>query len=171
MHSKKGEGTTAELWLPRAEADSQLADHGPGQEVEAPADRGALVVLAVDDDALVLINTVAMLEDLGHEAFSASSGKQALEILRREGGVDVVITDQAMPKMTGVQLAQAVARETPELPVILATGYADVTEGSAIGLRQLSKPFTLKQLAAELARIPRKRGTVVKFPANGCNKA
>jgi PAS domain S-box-containing protein len=171
LHSKKGEGTTAELWLPRAEADSQLADDGPGQEVEAPADRGALVVLAVDDDALVLINTVAMLEDLGHEAFSASSGKQALEILRREDGVDVVITDQAMPKMTGVQLAQAVARETPELPVILATGYADVTEGSAIGLRQLSKPFTLKQLAAELARIPRKRGTVVKFPANGCNKA
>lgn len=153
-----------------AVAEPQGQDH-ERRQVETPADRDPLVVVAVDDDPLVLINTVAMLEDLGHEAFSASSGKQALEILKQEDGVDVVVTDQAMPNMTGTQLAQAIANEWPQLPVILATGYAEVKEASAAGLRKLSKPFTQRELAAELAGITRKRGTVVKFPTNGCSKA
>jgi PAS domain S-box-containing protein len=171
LRSKKGEGTTAELWLPMAEADPQRADDAQSNGADVHDNRGSLVVLAVDDDPLVLLNTVAMLEDLGHEAFSASSGKQALDILRRDDRVDVVLTDQAMPHMTGVQLAHAIAKEWPELQVILATGYAEVKEGSAAGLRKLSKPFTQNELATELRGIPRKRGTVVKFPANGCSKA
>ena len=138
---------------------------------ETHGNRGSLVVVAVDDDPLVLLNTVAMLEDLGHQAYSASSGKQALDILRREGRVDVVVTDQAMPHMTGVQLAQAIAGEWPELPVVLATGYAEVKGGGAAELRKISKPFTQNDLAAELAGVPRKRGTVVKFPTNGCSKS
>jgi CheY-like chemotaxis protein/two-component sensor histidine kinase len=166
LRSKKGEGTSAELWLPKAEGESRRADQVQAQE-EMHVDRGSLVVVAVDDDPLVLLNTVAMLEDLGHEVFSAASGKQALEILRREEGVDVVVTDQAMPHMTGVQLAQAIAKEWPELLVILATGYAEIKEGSAAGLRKLSKPFTQNDLVGELASIPRKRGTIVKFPGNG----
>jgi PAS domain S-box-containing protein len=170
LRSRKGEGTTAELWLPMAEAEPQRADQAQRQGGEMHGNRGSLVVVAVDDDPLVLLNTVGMLEDLGHEAFSASSGQQALEILRREDRVDVVVTDQAMPHMSGVQLAQAIAKQWTELPVILATGYAEVKEGGAAGLRKLSKPFTQNQLAAELAGIPRKRGTVVKFPANGCSK-
>ena len=170
LRSKKGEGTAVELWLPKAEAEPHRAQQVRSQGHEINTDRGSLVVVAVDDDPLVLLNTVAMLEDLGHEAFSASSGKQALEILRREDQVDVLVTDQAMPHMTGVQLAQAVAKEWPKLPVILATGYAEVKGGSATGLRKLSKPFTQNELAAELVGIPRKKGTVVKFPANGCSK-
>ena len=66
-----------------------------------------LTVLAVDDDALVLMNTVAMLEDLGHSVFEAYSGREALEILRREDSVDLVITDQAMPQMTGTATCQS----------------------------------------------------------------
>lgn len=170
LRSKKGEGTTAELWLPKAEGQLQGPDQVQRQSGEMHANRGSLVVVAVDDDALVLLNTVAMLEDLGHSVFSASSGKQALEILRRENQVGVVVTDQAMPHMTGVQLAQAIATEWPELPVILATGFAEV-KGSAAGLRKLSKPFTQNDLAGELARIPRNRGTVVKFPGNGSSNA
>ena len=167
LRSRVGEGTSAELWLPMAEAEPQRAAPVQHQGGQLHGNRGSLVVVAVDDDPLVLLNTVGMLEELGHEAFSASSGKQALEILRREDRVDVVVTDQAMPHMTGVQLAQAIAKQWAELPVILATGYAEVKEGGAAGLRKLSKPFTQDQLAAELAGIPRKRGTVVNFPANG----
>ena len=171
LRSRKAEGTTAELWLPMAEANQERADQAQRQGGEMHGNRGSLVVVAVDDDPLVLLNTVGMLEDLGHQAFSASSGKQALEILRREDRVDVVVTDQAMPHMTGVQLAQTIAKQWTELPVILATGYAEVKEGAAAGLRKLSKPFSQDQLAAELAGIPRKRGTVVKFSAGGCSKA
>ena len=168
--SQQGEGTTAEIWLPMAEDVVRPAVGQPKDE-EMHADRGSLVVLAVDDDPLVLLNTVAMLEDFGHEVFSASSGQKALDILRGEDRVDVVITDQAMPHMTGVQLADAIAKDWPDLPVILATGYAEIREGTAAGLRKLNKPFTQGELAIALADVPRKKGTVVRFPANGCGKA
>jgi CheY-like chemotaxis protein len=88
---------------------------------------------------------------------SAASGKQALEILRREPEVDLVITDQAMPQMTGAQLADAIGKEWPDLPVILATGYAELEPGAGKGMQKLSKPFSQAELANELARVPRRR--------------
>jgi CheY-like chemotaxis protein len=72
------------------------------------------------------MNTVAMLEDLGHTVFEACSGKEALDILRREDSIDLVVTDQAMPKMTGTELAKVIRNEWPDIPVLLATGYADI---------------------------------------------
>jgi hypothetical protein len=101
LKSKLGEGTTAEIWLPVAEAEEM-------QTVEAdapiPAPEGrSLHVLAVDDDRLVLFNTAAMLEDMGHTVVEAGSGDEALEALHRET-FDLVVTDQVMPKMTGVEL-------------------------------------------------------------------
>ena len=115
------------------------------------------MVLAVDDDALVLINTVGMLEDLGHVVLQAYSGAEALDILRREGSVDLVITDQAMPKMTGTQLAHAIRHEWPEMQVVLATGYAEIKPGEEMALPKLSKPFLEADLAAALADIQPKR--------------
>ncbi|MFY9878426.1 MAG: PAS domain S-box protein, partial [Pseudolabrys sp.] len=95
LHSQKDRGTTAELWLPVAKASAQPVN--PAQAAPAKTVR-PLTILAVDDDALVLMNTVSMLEDLGHAVFEAYSGKEALEILRREDSIDLVVTDQAMPK-------------------------------------------------------------------------
>ena len=100
----------------------------------AAAAQPALIVLAVDDDCLVLTNTIAMLEDLGHAGIAASSGKQALDILRNEERVDLVITDHAMPQMTGLQLAQKIKSEWPDLPVIIATGFAEMAEQSGPSL-------------------------------------
>ena len=166
LHSRRGEGTTAELWLPAAIAFTQAIDPTVSPHVGPAKKLRSLVVVAVDDDALVLMNTVAMLEDLGHIAFGAFSGEEALEILRREECVDLVITDQAMPKMTGTQLAKAIKQEWPGLPVLLATGYADILPGDDIGLPKLSKPFLQGELAEGLARInpaPRKVGSVVQL--------
>jgi CheY-like chemotaxis protein len=106
----------------------------------------------VDDDALVLLNTAAMLEDLGHTVLEASSGKSALEILRREGNIDLVITDQAMPHMTGSDLAAAIRLERPGLPIILATGFAELPPGADEALPKLSKPFLQQQLADAIAK-------------------
>jgi hypothetical protein len=106
LRNVKNRGTSAELWLPVAESKAQPII--PPQA--APAETcHPLTVLAVDDDALVLMNTVAMLEDLGHTVFEAYSGKGALDILRREDSIDLVVTDQAMPKMTGTELAKRMA--------------------------------------------------------------
>ncbi len=169
LHSQKDMGTTAELWLPIAKASAQPA--APAQA--APAKSRPLTILAVDDDALVLMNTVGMLEDLGHTVFEACSGKEALEILRREDSVDLVVTDQAMPKMTGTELAKVIRSEWPDIPVLLATGYADMVARDDIGLPQLTKPYLQHDLAAAIIRMnPRRRGPdrVLPFPPNKAQK-
>jgi PAS domain S-box-containing protein len=150
LKSRPGQGTTAEIWLPR------MAGAAPAVRVRAETGEaaqqqiGTLKVLAVDDDRLVLFNTTAMLEDMGHSAMEAASGEEALELLRRHS-FDLVITDQSMPRMTGVQLMEAVKAEWPELPVILATGYAEIPGGMHVKTRKLSKPFTEKELGKAVA--------------------
>jgi CheY-like chemotaxis protein len=150
LHSQKGSGTSAEILLPVAKAAAQPV--APPQGVPARAFR-PLTVLAVDDDALVLMNTVAMLEDLGHTVFEAYSGKEALEVLQREDSIDLVVTDQAMPKMTGIELAKAIKGEWPDIPVLLATGYTDRIAEDDIGLPKLSKPFFQHDLAKAILRM------------------
>ena len=140
LKSRKGEGTTAELWLPIATVRAAVAANvvvEPEKKPQTPS----LVVVVVDDDNLVLTNMAAMLEDLGHRVFEASSGRQALEILHRESTIDLVITDHAMPQMTGLQLIQQVGVEWPAMPVILATGYAELPPDAAPNLPKLAKPF------------------------------
>jgi PAS domain S-box-containing protein len=153
LRSTKGQGTTAELWLPVAQVKSE-----PAEPQEKPAERPVtngqhLCVLVVDDDALVLMNTTAMLEDLGHEVLEAMSGDQAQRILRRTPGVRLVITDQLMPGMTGTHLVEAIRAERPDLPVILATGYSDLPSDAHSDLPRLSKPFTQRDLARAVAAI------------------
>jgi PAS domain S-box-containing protein len=156
LYSEKDRGTTAELWLPVAKTSQQPVV--PAQAVPAKSTR-PLTVLAVDDDALVLMNTVAMLEDLGHTVFEAYSGKEALEILRRQDSIDLVVTDQAMPKMTGTELAKIIRSEWPDIPVLLATGYADMGPRDEIGLAKLTKPYLPRDLAAAILRMnpPRRK--------------
>lgn len=151
LKSRKGEGTTAELWLPVAEAET-----APEASVQPPKEETAprpLRILAVDDDALVLMNTTLMLEDLGHTVLEATAAADALEILHHER-VDLVISDHAMPRMTGSQLAEAIRREWPELPVILATGYAEIPrDAGEADLPRLGKPFSQTQLAEAIGRV------------------
>ena len=161
LQSRKGEGTTAELWLPAAEKQGPAVDQSRRESDDARVPRVPLVVLAVDDDGLVLTNTVAMLDDLGHTGIAASSGKEALEILRHQGPVDVVITDYAMPHMTGLQLADAIKKEWPELPVIIATGFAEMQSEVQAFLPRLAKPFTEAELVKELEHIVPRGGETV----------
>lgn len=117
------------------------------------ADPRASRILVVDDDALIAMNTVDMIEDLGHTVVEAYSGKQALDILQNDSAVDAVITDYAMPGMTGVELADAARQLRPNLPILLATGYADLPSGTKTDLPRLAKPFQQKDLAQHLDRL------------------
>ena len=144
LKSRLGEGTQAAIWLPVAiDAAQPLAPAPAEPEIAQPR---RLKILAVDDDALVLLNTVAMLEELGHEVYEASSGKAALNILRQHK-VDLVITDQAMPVMTGLQLAEEIEKGWPGMKLILATGYAELPGGTVTSYPKLNKPFTDIELA------------------------
>jgi PAS domain S-box-containing protein len=150
LHSKAGEGTTAELWLPVSTPEHMPAPPEPAIEISPEQKR--LTVLAVDDDPLVLMNTVFMLEDMGHTVVEANSGSQALSLLE-ERPVDMVITDQAMPRMTGLDLTKAIRQRWPRIPVIIATGYAELPAGAGQDVVKLSKPFMERQLADSIQKV------------------
>jgi len=165
LDSRPGEGTTADIWLPAAD------DLMPPEPVERaceedPAIADRLVVLAVDDDALVLTNTAAMLEDAGHCVLQANSGRMALQLLS-ENKVDVLVTDFAMPEMSGAQLAEAAQAGWPRVPVVLVSGYAEIPEGTTGTLPRLAKPFRQDELLFSVAQAisARRPGAdVLSFP-------
>jgi CheY-like chemotaxis protein len=159
LTSTEGEGTTAEMWLRTADSDAslhfgQLAGGIPGSEVK----NQPVLILAVDDDPLVLMNTATMLEDLGHKVKCARSGNMALEILEKSASeVDLVITDQAMPHLNGLQLAEKINATWPAIPVIMATGYTHLHTAQTKRLPKLPKPFSQLQLQKAIAEAMQKK--------------
>jgi CheY-like chemotaxis protein len=149
LKSQREIGTTAELWLPKATVAA-----APMPAVVRPpyVNIDARRVMIVDDDPLVLAGTADLLEDLGHEVVEASSGRQALEILRAEARIDLVITDHAMPGMTGVELFTRAREAHPDLPFILATGYAELPDLLEAPTIRLSKPFKQDALAQAIGQ-------------------
>jgi CheY-like chemotaxis protein len=152
LSSQPGKGTRAELFLPITAAEV-VQDVQPAQEVPDIEPVGQARILLVDDDVLIAMSTVDMLEDLGHEVIEANSGPGALEALRSNDGVDLMITDFAMPGMNGAQLAEAARKLKPDLPILLATGYAELPKGASIELPRLGKPYSQRELAREIDRI------------------
>jgi PAS domain S-box-containing protein len=140
LKSEKGRGTTAELWLPRAPDSAisrPLTPVGP-----PPATIQPLLVLLVDDDNLVLHSASAMLEDLGHRVLEAPSASHALKLIEAHSDVDLVITDHIMPGMSGAELADNLQKRWPTLPIVIATGYAELPQGVADSFIRLPKPFS-----------------------------
>jgi PAS domain S-box-containing protein len=153
IESEVGKGTTVSMWIPVSSAVAQPAAAPHPQTAPAAADEPKrLKVLVVDDDVLVAMNTTAMLEDLGHEAVEVHSARQALETLE-SNGFDLVITDQAMPHMTGSQLVSEARAKWPDLPIILATGYAELPEDADRTLARLNKPFMQTDLERVLKQV------------------
>jgi CheY-like chemotaxis protein len=105
-------------------------------------------VLIVDDDQLVMTGISAMIEDLGHTPIEAHSGAEALAKLAADVDVDVVITDHAMPAMTGLQLAKSIQATYSGIPIILATGYAELpADVNSLGVIRLAKPCNQYDIA------------------------
>jgi CheY-like chemotaxis protein len=148
LHSVSGQGTTAQICFPAVVADEAAVEHAYHHAPHARSeDRvGPLRILVVDDDALVLMNTVAMLEDLGHTVSSAMSAQEALHFLGK-AQFDLLITDHAMPQITGTQLAAEARARWPQLLIMLATGYAELPLDMATDLPRLAKPFSQADLA------------------------
>jgi PAS domain S-box-containing protein len=167
LRSRVGEGTVAEIWLPAA-ASTPVPNSTRSPAPAAEKFYEPLVVLCVDDDPLVLTNTVAILEDLGHAAIAASSGRLALDVLRKDDSIDLVITDEIMPGMTGTELAKVIRAEWPTLSIILATGFAEAPSDRD-GPPRLTKPFTQTELAERISSLrinAGKRGRLLKLRKN-----
>jgi len=152
ISSKPGEGTTVAIVLPVARDG-----HGerPVREANTPpplavlAEDHALRVLLVDDDHLVLTTSAALLEAHGFEVARADGGIEALKLITQQR-FDIVVTDQMMPEMTGLQLARAIEALVPELPIVLASGYAEAPAGLPRKVQRLAKPFRGSELVAAI---------------------
>jgi CheY-like chemotaxis protein len=120
-------------------------------EPGAPLLRG-FVVLVVDDDADSLATAASLIEGFGCSVLRATSGSEALAILDSGAHVDLLFSDVVMPKGNGLALTHAVRERRPELPVVLATGYAGIVDSvNAGGAIPLIKPFSMERLEAVLA--------------------
>jgi signal transduction histidine kinase len=150
LDSKPGRGTTAELLLPAA---AHAVEPASATAQAAPTAAEPMTILLVEDDALIAMSTAGLLEDLGHRVVEASRGAEALEILRDQPEVDLMITDYSMPGMSGADVARAARALRPDLPILLATGFADLPDGGEMNLPRLCKPYMQHQLAAEIARL------------------
>jgi PAS domain S-box-containing protein len=149
--SALGRGTTIELWLPiAADGITRTSERDMGEVTHTAAAKRPLCVLAVDDDNLVLANVTVMLEDLGHKVIAVGSGTRAVEAISSTPAIDLMLTDQVMPVMTGLQLIEEIRARRPALPVILATGYAEFPHGVNASIGRLAKPFTQRALAEAL---------------------
>ena len=120
-----------------------------------------LSILLVDDHAHVRSTTAAVLSDFGHKVIEAADGTDALRVLRQNCNFDLLITDYAMPHLSGTELLRAAQDICPDVPALIVTGYA---EAEAIRDRPdhveiLQKPFTPEALEGSIEHLCRARET------------
>lgn len=151
IESEPRKGTRVEILLPVAEEATEYL-RVPATEPEVPTNAGVLRILAVDDDDIVLLNTATMLSDMGHQVLQADSGASALTVLANQE-FDLLVTDYAMPNMTGGELVDKAREIRPDLKVIVVSGFADLPHGEQLGHPRLSKPFTEADLARTISQI------------------
>jgi PAS domain S-box-containing protein len=155
LKSEVGRGTIAELWLPRAPEQAPVAEK-PRKAEPKHAPPRELRVLLVDDHAEVRSTTAAVLADLGHKVTEAANGVDALKALRdRDCDYDLMISDYAMPNLSGTEFLREARGLCPDVPALIITGYAeaDAISDRPDGVEVLLKPFTPNKLEAALARV------------------
>jgi signal transduction histidine kinase/CheY-like chemotaxis protein len=147
VYSEVGKGSSFNVFFPRL----MRAEAAPAVEAAPPAG-GRERILLVDDEAVQIDSVKNMLERLGYAVTTASNGEAALEVFRKDPGFfDLVITDQTMPSITGIELAKKLLLIRPGLPIVLCTGFSEIVDAGAAqraGIRGFQmKPFSLREMA------------------------
>jgi len=159
IESREGAGTTVELWLPRAPRSTAAPCPAETATVYGPSE--PLNILLVDDHDGVRETTAALLADFGHSVSMAADGMTILETLRADASVNLIISDYAMPHLSGSEVIRRARKIRPGLSAIIITGYAedDGLDLSRDDVVTLNKPFSPSQLrdaigAAMAMRVP-----------------
>jgi CheY-like chemotaxis protein len=151
MQSEPGQGSVVRLFFPRL-ATPPNEQPSPAERIVAPD--GSETILVVEDDDMVRAYVESELKTLGYRVIAASNGPAALELLRRPGDIDLLLTDVVMPGgMFGPELARQATSLRPGLKVLFTSGYTQnpVKTPDGVGdARILTKPFRRKDLAAML---------------------
>lgn len=148
IESVSGAGTTVSLFFPALADESGAA----ARRVDARD-----LALVVDDQEDVLSMAVELFQSLGYEVLAANNGSDALDILKRTPGIDVLFSDVVMPGMSGIELVKQARALAPAMKVILASGYAEpAMVGDSAALEKvgfITKPYTMSQILRQL-RLP-----------------
>jgi PAS domain S-box-containing protein len=162
IDSKVGEGTTVELYLPRSEGEQMAVENR--RDADGVVHGAGEVVLVVEDDADMRAMTIAMLRSLGYGVLEAATAKGALEILEKDDGVNLLLTDVVLPGgSSGRALAEKARKRAPDLAVLHMSGYTEdtITRHGRLdeGVRLLRKPFHKTEIAravrSALESVPR----------------
>jgi PAS domain S-box-containing protein len=147
LESALGEGTTATLWLP-VSTKGLLQEAQKDNAPATPSPSAGRTLLLVDDEPLVRMGTAHMLQDIGYHVIEAASARQAIQLLKGDQHIDALITDYAMPDMSGAELAAQASVLRPGLKMLLVTGYASFDPHTQVDMLRLEKPFGQSELAA-----------------------
>ncbi|HEX8124000.1 MAG TPA: response regulator [Allosphingosinicella sp.] len=156
IESKVGEGTRVEIWLPRAPTAEASEEEPPAAAAEAETAGRSLRILLVDDHDAVRETTAGMLSDMGHEVECASDGPGLLRKLSAApGDYDLIITDYAMPLLSGADVLKQAREIRPGMPGIIISGYADSRSIAQPGCESVvvTKPFTLEQMKSAIGAV------------------
>ncbi len=154
VHSEPGKGTTVQIYLPEI---NRRAGDQPSAETR-PLPTGEEHILLVDDEQTIVEVGQQTLERLGYRVTGSLSAAEALDRFRRTpAAFDLVITDQTMPNLTGIHLAQELRKVRPEIPIILCSGFSqEVTVESALACgiqRFLLKPLLAREMAQAVREV------------------
>jgi len=164
IESEIGVGTSVEIWLPRARAEAGSAREKTSGPMDIAPPRGTLKILLVDDHAGARITTAALLEDMGHEVVEAPDGAKMLDLLRATPAeFDLIISDYAMPLISGSEGIRQAREISPEIPAVLITGYAEAASisGRPSDVHILLKPFGPEQFGAAIANAMARRAVAI----------
>ena len=153
VHSEPNKGTAFHIFFPSIKegviSSAEIQDNIPG---------GSERILFVDDEQGIVDVIKPMLQRLGYQVISKNNGLEAMDIFRKDPkAFDLIIADQTMPKMTGVELSKELLKIQPDLPIILCTGYSEVItkdDAKAIGIREfLIKPIIMSKMARTIREV------------------
>ena len=157
IYSELDQGTTITLYLPRVYSQEDEISVGEERCGDLPAADGE-IVLVVDDEPAVRALITDVLVDLGYTTIEAGDGAAGLALLKKQPGIELLVTDVGLPKgMNGRQLADAARVERPDLKVLFITGYAEnavIGNGRLeAGMHVLTKPFAMDVLANRIREL------------------
>jgi two-component system cell cycle sensor histidine kinase/response regulator CckA len=154
--SEPGKGAIFRVYLPRVQAEAEEPREPKPAKKERKGDlTGSGRVLLVEDEDIVRSFAVRALKRQGYEVLEASTGVEALEVMRRnEDRVDIVVSDVVMPEMDGPTLLKSLRKTNPDLKIIFMSGYPNEAFRNVLDENEqfafLQKPFSLPQLAAKV---------------------
>ncbi len=153
VESEPGKGSTFTVYLPRIAGEDETAA-AVGDEIPTGSER----ILFIDDEEALVEMGEDILAELGYDVISRMSGREALELLKSDPSrFDLIITDQTMPEMTGVELATEILALRPDMPIIMCTGFSyvvDADKAKAAGIRAFAmKPLTKREIAKTVRKV------------------